>query len=224
MNRLLLLSIAVFLPAHAFAGVDASALYNTGTDALRRGDTGLAVTQLLAAHRIDPRARDVRTNLAIARARADEQGGGDHGSPRLPSSLALSSTESWNVAGGLAAVGALLLLLAAYRPRPRGLSLFGGTVFAAGMLFGLALLLHAREEARHPEAVVVAPMLDVLPAPDERPVSPYLLAAGEEARLGKARGDLVQVRVGGNPIGWARRSGLWRVDEAPRYTASSGSK
>jgi hypothetical protein len=86
------------------------------------------------------------------------------------------------------------------------------------------LFLGAREEARHPQAVVVAPVLDVVPAPDDRPVSPYLLAAGEEVRLGAARGDLVEVRVSGNTIGWVPRSGLWRVDEAPRYTASSGSK
>src|SRR6185503_13776941 len=112
----------------------------------------------------------------------------------------------------------------ALRPRPRRLLVLGGAIVAAGTLLGLGLMLRAREEARHPEAVVVAPMLDVLPAPDERPVSPYLLAAGEEVRLGSARGDLVEVRVGGNTIGWARRSGLWRVDEAPRYTARSGSK
>ena len=74
------------------------------------------------------------------------------------------------------------------------------------------------------ERGTLAPVLDVVPAPDERPVSPYLLAAGEEIRLGASKGDLTEVRVGGNTIGWARRSGLWRVDEAPRYTASSGSK
>lgn len=212
-------------PATAKTPGDAAALYNTGTDALRRGDLGLAVAPLLAARRIDPRARDIRTNLAIARSRVEErEGGGDHASLEVPSALALSAPEAWNAAGALAAIGALLLLLAASRRRSRGILFLGGSVFAVGALLGLWLLLRAREEARHPSAVVVALTLEVLPAPEERPVSPYLLGAGEEVRLGESRNDLVQVRVGGNSIGWARRSGLWRVDEAPRYTASSGSK
>jgi len=204
--------------------VDAAALYNTGTDALRRGDLGLAVAQLLAARRIDPRARDIRTNLAIARSRVEEREGGGNTSPDLPSALALSAPEAWSAAGALAATGALLLFFAASRRRSRGIRFLGGSAFAVGALVGIWLLLRAREEARHPSAVVVAPTLEVLPAPEERPVSPYLLGAGEEVRLGESRNDLVQVRVGGNSIGWARRSGLWRVDEAPRYTASSGSK
>ncbi|HZI88939.1 MAG TPA: hypothetical protein VFD83_00635, partial [Candidatus Polarisedimenticolia bacterium] len=117
----------------------------------------------------------------------------------------------------------LLLLVALSRARARRWVVAGAALFALGSLLGLGLFLRAREEARHPEAVVVAPMLDVLPAPDERPVSPYLLGAGEEVRMGAVKGDLVEVRVGGNPIGWVPRSGLWRVADAARYTAPSGS-
>lgn len=203
---------------------DAAALYNHGTEALRRGDLGPAVALLAAARRIDPRAGDIRANLAVARARVQERSGSDARAIPVPTALALSASERWNAAAALAAIGALLLLTAAFRPLPRGVALLGVACFALGALSFLMLFLGAREEARHPQAVVVAPVLDVLPAPDERPVSPYLLAAGEEIRLGATRGDLVQVRVGGNTIGWARRSGLWRVDEAARYTASSGSK
>jgi hypothetical protein len=203
---------------------DASALYNAGTAALRRGDLGPAVAHLRAAQRLDPRARDVRTNLAIARSRVEEREGSGRHVAGVPPALALSAPELWNAAGVITVLGALLLLASVFRPRPRRLLVLGGATFAVGTLLGLGLMIRAREEARHPEAVVVAPMLDVLPAPDERPVSPYLLAAGEEVRLGSKRGDLVEVRVGGNTIGWASRSGLWRVDEAPRYTARSGSK
>ena len=204
---------------------DAAALYNSGTEALRRGDLGPAVALLEAARRIDPRAGDVRANLAIARSRVQERAGSDsHGPIPVPSPLALSAPERWNAAAAVAALGALILLTAAFRPLPRRLAILGAACFALGALSGLMLLLGAREEARHPQAVVVAPVLDVLPAPDERPASPYLLAAGEEVRLGTTRGDLVEVRVGGNTIGWARRSGLWRVADAPRYTAGFGSR
>ncbi|HYQ89450.1 MAG TPA: hypothetical protein VEU09_07460 [Candidatus Binatia bacterium] len=210
---------------NALAAVDAAALYNAGTRALARGDVGPAVAFLLAAHRIDPRARDIGANLAIARARVEEsEGSSPRGEARAPSAVALSPAESWGASAALAALGALLLWAHALRPGPRFLALLGSAAFLAGLLLGLALLLRAREEARHPQAVVVAPVLDVAPAPEERPLSPYLLAAGEEVRLGHARGDLVEVRVGGNSIGWARRSGLWRVTDAARYTENSGSR
>ena len=211
--------------AWAAGRLDAAALYNAGTRALVRGDTGPAVAFLLAAQRIDPRARDLRTNLAIARARVEEsEGSGARGEARASSAVALSPAESWNVAAALAAIGALLLWVSAPRPGSRFLPFLGSAACAAGILFGFGLALRAREEARHPEAVVVAPVLDVSPAPEERPLSPYLLAAGEEVRLGRTRGDLVEVRVGGNSIGWTRRSGLWRVTDAARYTENSGSR
>ncbi|HXL15484.1 MAG TPA: hypothetical protein VN972_05305 [Methylomirabilota bacterium] len=205
------------------APADASALYDAGTSALARGDLGPAVAFLAAAHRIDPRARDIRTNLAIARERVLEaEGAGGRGSAPVPSSLALSPAESWGASAALAALGALLLWSAAFRPRSRPFLLVGIAAFAAGSLLWIILMLRAGEERRHPQAVVVAPVLSVAPAPEERPLSPYLLGAGEEVRLGRARGDLVEIRVGGNSIGWAARSGLWRVADAARYTANSG--
>ncbi len=210
-------------PAAQGSPVDASALYNAGTEALGRGEIGPAVAFLAAAGRIDPRARDLRTNLAIARERAQEnQGSGSRERGEVPSAFVLSPRESWLLSAALAMSGALSLWATAFRPRVRGLLVLGVAAFAAGALFWCVLLLRANEERRHPSAVVVAPVLEVAPAPEERPLSPYLLGAGEEVRLGRARGDLVEIRVGGNSIGWAARSGLWRVADAARYTADSG--
>lgn len=203
---------------------DASALYNAGTEALGRGDLGPAVAFLAAAARIDPRARDIRTNLAIARERVQEnQGSGARDAGRVTPAIALSRRESWILAAALAACGALSLWMAALRPRRgRAFLVLGIAMFAAGAFSWCILLLRANEERRHPQAVVVATVLEVAPAPDERPLSPYLLGAGEEVRLGRAHGDLVEIRVGGNAIGWAPRSGLWRVADAARYTADPG--
>jgi len=207
----------------ADAPVDAAALYNAGTEALGRRDLGPAVTFLLAAYRIDPRARDIRTNLGIARARVEEsQGSADQAPHPAPPPIALSWTESWYLAIAFAMAGALISWLAAMRPRSTRLLVAGSAFFALGILSFSALLLRAHEEGVHPSAVVVAPVLEVGPAPDERPLPPYLLGAGDEVRLGPSRGELVQVRVSGNVIGWAKRSGLWRVIDAPRYTRNSG--
>ena len=124
--------------------------------ALRRGDLGPAVALLDAALRLDPRASDIRANLAIARARVAERSGSDARAPAVPSSLALSAGERWNAAGSLALLGALLLLATASRPRSRRVMILGLACFALGSGGGFLLLLGAREEARHPEAVVVA--------------------------------------------------------------------
>ncbi|HZE19402.1 MAG TPA: hypothetical protein VE402_04700 [Candidatus Angelobacter sp.] len=203
---------------------DAAALYNAGTDALSRGDTGRAVAFLLAAQRIDPRARDIRVNLAIARARAEDvQGTGEHQRASPLPGIVLSPAEAWWTAALLALAGALMGGLAALRQTGRGLFVSGTVALTLGVLVWGCLLLRAREERRHPEAVVVVPVLEVGPAPDEQPRSPYLLGAGEEVRLGRTRGDLVEIRVSGNTIGWARRSALWRVADAARYTPRSES-
>jgi hypothetical protein len=201
------------------ARADAAALYNAGSDALSRGDTGRAVAFLLAAQRIDPRARDIQANLAIAQARAEDvQGAAGRERASPPPGIALSPEEAWWVAALIALAGALVGGLAALRRAGRGLFVFGTVALALGVLLWGTLLLRAREEQRHPEAVVVVPVLEVGPAPDEQPRSPYLLGGGEDVRLGRTHGDLVEIRVSGNAIGWARRSGLWRVAEAARYT------
>ncbi len=221
-------------PAHAPAtakapapsDADASALYNDGTEALARGDLGAAVGFLAAAHRIEPRASDLRGNLAIARARAAEMLGDAPGRerPSPPSPLALSTAEAWWLAAVLVAMGALVGVATAFRRAPRRVALSGLAALVLGLILWAGMFLRAREEARHPEAVVVVPLLSVGPAPYERPRPPYLLGAGEEVRLGRTRGELVEIRVGGNSIGWAQRSGLWRVADAPRYTSNSRSR
>ncbi len=205
---------------------DASVLFNAGTNALARGDLGSAVAFLLAARRLDPRAPDIRLNLAIARARVEDVQGpdGDRGRLRPPSAFALSSAEGWWLAAALAAAGALLAWGAALRAPGRGWTRAGAAAVAIAVALSGGLALNAREERLHPQAVVVAPVLEVGPAQDEPPRAPYLLGAGEEVRLDRARGDWAEVRVSGNAVGWARRSGLWRVDEAPRYTSEQRSR
>ncbi len=200
---------------------DASLLYNSGVKALARGDLGPAVAWLLAAHRVDPRARDIRVSLGVARARAGAMQGDGQGraDPPTPPAIALSSTESWWLATLLVVLGALLGAIGALRPQRRW-TVAGIVALALGGALWGACFLVAREEARHPEAVVVVPLLSVGPAPDERPRPPYLLGVGETVRLGRERSGLVEIRVGGNAAGWAPRSGLWRVGDVAGYTSA----
>jgi hypothetical protein len=200
---------------------DASLLYNAGTVALQRGELGEAVALLAAAERIDPRAADVRRNLALAQAQVAAGRGEDGAVPAPAGPIALSVAEAWWLAALLlAAAAALGALQRVRRPlrarRPvRGAAL---ALLATGALLTLWLASRALEERAHPEAVVVAPILEARRGPDEPPRPPVLLRAGERIRLGRERGGAVEVRIGGSSIGWVPREGLWRVADAPRYT------
>jgi hypothetical protein len=209
--------------AAAASAPGSGALYDAGTEALARGDLGAAVTMLKAASRIEPRARDIQANLSLARSRAAARAGeGERGEEPAPRPFPISSAESWWLA---AAVLCLASISGAFGLRLRSRAwLVSAPVLLVAVALGLAGVQAARflEESRRPEAVVVVPILAAGPAPDERPRPPYLLGEGDEVRMGAARGPLVEVWIGGNPIGWAARTGLWRVIDAPRYTARPG--
>jgi hypothetical protein len=201
------------------APVSASDLYNAGTVALERGDVGAAVTFLTAAARIQPRATDVRANLAaaaiqVARLRGEDEGSADADSKPFP----LSPAEEWWIAAVLLAAGSALGIVGSMRAMHPAARWTGRSLLVLGIALSGTLHLAAWREAQHPEAVVIVPALTVERGPDEPSRPAVLLSAGERVRLGRTRGDLVEIRFGGNPIGWAPRSGLWRLSDAPRYT------
>lgn len=199
---------------------DASTLYNAGTIALERGAIGPSVAFLAAAARLDPRASDIRANLAQAEAASVRARGGDVTDQRtfgLPALL--SAREGWWLAAALLACGALLAVAGAVRPMPRRIRVVGPTLLVLGVLASAYLHIRAWEEKSHPEAVVIVPALSVERGPGEPSRAAVLLGAGERVRLGASRGRQTEIRIGGNPIGWADREGLWKVAETPRYTS-----
>lgn len=208
---------------------DASALYNAGTVALQQGKLGEAVAFLAAARRIDPRAEDAARNLGLAEARV-AVGRGEEAAPARPTApgLALSTGEAWWLAAILLFLAAAVRVARALRPPParrravtRALTIVPA---GAGLLVVTWLTIVALGENAHPEAVVVAPLLEARRGPDEPNRSPVLLRAGERVRLGRAIAGDVEVRLGGTPIGWAAREGLWRISDTPRYTAQFESR
>jgi len=202
---------------------DASVLYNAGTVALQQGKLGEAVAFLAAARRIDPRAEDAARNLGLAEARVASGRGEEAGPVRPPATgLALSIGEAWWLAAILLFLAAIARAAWALRPRKTPQRAVARAIAivpaAAGVVVVTWLTIAALGENAHPEAVVVAPLLEARRGPDEPNRSPVLLRAGERVRLGRATGADVEVRLGGTPIGWAAREGLWRISDTPRYT------
>ena len=204
---------------------DATTLYNAGTVALERGAFGPSVTFLLAAARLEPRAPDIRANLASAliaatRAAGDDERPDDAGAGPFP----VAADEAWWLAAGLLAVGAAFGIARAMRGLPRAARWIGNGVMIVAIALSTGLQYAAWEESAHPEAVVIAPTLSVERGPDEPSRPAVLIAAGERVRLGEVRGGQVEIRLGANRIGWAAREGLWRVADAPRYTSGFQSR
>lgn len=199
---------------------DASTLYNAGTAALTQEAFGPAVTFLLAAARLEPRATDIRANLDRAVVDAARAAGEDVPDSRSSDWLfALSTEESWWLASAILALGALIVVLSSFGAPPRLARWGGSALVIAGVALSAWLHLQAWEEADHPEAVVVVPALSVERGPEEPSRPAVLLAAGERVRLGALRGGLIEIRIGSNRIGWAALEGVWRVADASRYTS-----
>jgi len=212
-------------------------LYNAGCEALSSGNLGEAVLFLRAASRLGPRARDVARNLSITEARValarGENGGpvGGHG----PMAIGLSSGESWLLASLLIALGAAgrawrwkrlgRIEIGTSRPGADASARFGRLFLGAAGLAGLAmaawLLAGAVVERVLPEAVVLEHSLPVTAASGQPLPEAPALVEGEVVRLGTEREGLVEIKLGGTSVGWARRSGVWRVTDAPRYTLPS---
>jgi hypothetical protein len=198
---------------------DATTLYNAGTTALTHDALGPAVTFLLAAARLEPRATDIQANLSRALIESAQAAGEDVGAVHGEgSALSLSTVESWWLAALLLAAGAAIVVFGVFRAPPVPVRWTGSALVLLGLALSAWLHVRAWEETAHPEAVVVVPALSVERGPEEPSRPPVLLGAGERVRLGTTRGGLIEIRIGSNRIGWAVREGVWRVSDAARYT------
>jgi hypothetical protein len=85
----------------------------------------------------------------------------------------------------------------------------------------VVLAVAATIDAWLPEAVVMENRLRLAAATGQPLPGEPALVAGERVRLGREREGLVEVRLGGTAVGWARRGAFWRVRDAAGYTLRS---
>ena len=215
---------------------DTASLYNTGTQALSEGRQGDAVLLLRAAQRLEPRAPDIARNAWIAEARVSlSRGEGAGASVGNPPPAIFSSAEGWWLASLLLVVGAAGMAWRAQRatreaargtqgprsPRGRRISIGLDAAGIAGMALSLVLAAGAALDVVAPEAVVMEDRVRLTAASGQPLPGEPALVAGERVRLGREQERLVEVRLGGTTVGWARRSAFWRVRDAAEYTRPS---
>ena len=217
--------------------IRAGDLYDAGSGALADGNLGEAVLFLRAASRLEPRAKDVARNLSIAEARVALTRG--EGPERLSSGsgIGLSGGEAWLPAAALIVLGAAGMFRRRQRLARIAVSAHDASAVRAsswilarrsldaagiaGLALSAWLAASALVERVAPEAVVLDRSLPLTAASGQPLPEAPALVAGERVRLGAEREGLVEIRLGGTNVGWARRSGVWRVIDAPRYNPSS---
>lgn len=200
--------------AEAPAAERARLAYNLGVAAHRDEDPLLAVAWFTACLRLDPRHRDARANLAIARTDAaleDVDGGG-------PASAVLGWARRYtrSEAEWLAVLGSVLLLagglLEAFRGRPARMALFLGVAVQPVMWAPLAVAIASDVPGAH---MVVEPRgLQVHPMPEPGTDKVGKLAAGDVVEALDELPGWRKVRFEGEER-WVRASGLAPLDLDP---------
>ena len=204
----------------ALAAVEAPAAerarlaYNLGVAAHHDEDPLLAVAWFTACLRTEPRHRDARANLAVARTDAglgDADGGG-------PASAALGWARRYTrgEAEWLAVLGGVLLLagglLEAFRGRPARIALVLGVAVQPVMWTPLAVAIVSDVPDAH---MVVEPRgLQVYPMPEPGTEKVGKLAAGDVAEALDELPGWRKVRFEGEER-WVRASGLAPLDLDP---------
>lgn len=193
------------------AGVQDGALYyNLGNAYFKQGDLGRAVLNYRRAERLDPRDRDIATNLAVARTQTVDQleATGEGSLSNL-----VQVAENWLTLDEASILALLLWLLLSFlaivailsrRFRPLGIWLVA--VLALFLIAGLISIANRYyTERTYPPAVIVAREVDVTSGPGA--VDQYLvefnLHTGAEVQMLESRPGWRRIALPGKDFqGW----------------------
>jgi len=192
-------------------GIQSSAVYfNLGNTYYQQGDLGRAILNYQRAAHLDPRDKDIRSNLALAREGAvdiypQEPGG--------PIKLVANLTGNWLTPNETAWLLLSLWFLLGYLFIVRGQMHPGGArrgveyvliltaVFfmIGGLSFGSRVYL----ERMQPDGVIVAPVVAVSSAPNAEDYSDFQLQSGTEVQVKETLGDWIRLDLPGeDEDGW----------------------
>jgi hypothetical protein len=193
------------------AGIENSNLYfNLGNAYFKSGDLGRAILNYRRAYYMDPRDRDIATNLSIARLQTVDRldGGGTNGFENL-----VQLAEEWLTIREAALLALFLWLLfstlltvAILVRRFRKYLLWIASIIGVFLIIGLISMgnrIYIRSAS--PPAVVLAPSVDVTSGPGnaEQYVVEFTLHTGAEVSVVDTRPGWRRIALAGNSFqGW----------------------
>jgi tetratricopeptide (TPR) repeat protein len=194
------------------AGPNAAARYNLGNALFKAGHIGTAILAYRRARALDPRDRDIATNLDFARNYRVDKVQGAPG-PFTRAMDAVFHRLSRREASPLAAVALLLAAccLGVWIVRRWTLFAIGAAALALAALFAFVTLQAWNGEIGENPAVVVASEVDALSGPSEDAKQILLLHDGTEVRIREQRGEYLLVQLPGGTGGWIHKDAVQRV-------------
>ena len=202
---------------------DNALFYNLGNAYFKSGDYGRAIVNYRRAQLLAPRDTDITTNLALARSQIVDQLEETGESKQGFFSAIGHWSQHWLTLNEVAllALGAwilsvfLLILFSTTRKGSFGREslqyMMVGTVLALIIgITGLGSRLYV--ENSQPEAVVVAPEVNVASGPGAQYVTEFTLHNGTEARLLETRGNWARLTLAGDELqGWVPANAIETV-------------
>lgn len=193
---------------------DSALFYNLGNAYFKEGDYGRAIVNYRRAQLLAPRDTDIAANLELARGQIIDQPGETSESNQGVFSAIGHWTRNLLTMNEMAmfALGAWILfvfLLILFSNARQGSYLretlqYAMVVTILTLVTGLISLgSRVYVEYSQPEAVVVAPEVNVTSGPGTQYVTEFVLHNGSEAHLLETRGNWVRLALAGNELqGW----------------------
>jgi len=192
-------------------GVQSSAVYfNLGNAYYQQGDLGRSILNYQRAAHLDPRDKDIRSNLEMARDSAVDIYPQEPGGPIIlvanltgnwltPNETAWLLLSLWFLLGFLVMIRAQLNSHGARHGVEYVLLLTVLFLMIGGLSFGSRVYL----ERMQPDGVIVAPVVAVSSAPNVEENSDFQLHSGTEVQVIETLGDWIRLELPGeDEDGW----------------------
>lgn len=192
-------------------GVQSSVIYfNLGNTYYQQGDLGRAILNYQRAAHLDPRDRDIRFNLTLAREEAIDIYPQEPGGPLI---LVAGLTGNWFTPNETAWLLLILWFLLGYliilrhqissSGARRGVEYVLLLTIFFFMIFGLSFGSRVYLELTQPDGVIIAPVVAVSKAPNTEEYSELQLHSGTEVQVIETHGDWIRLDLPGeNEDGW----------------------
>ena len=194
------------------AGPDAAVLYNLGNAYFKSGRTGQAVASYRRAQYLDPRDRDIRSNLEFVRSyRADKILTVPDPFSNFLYDLFHFFSEREASLMALICFGLGSLMLALFVIYGKKVYVYISVSWVLVFIFFLADLLTWRNERQQLPVVITAAEASALSGPGPEYKQIILVHDGTEVLVKETRGDYLLIQMPGGIGGWVRKDEVERI-------------